>query len=244
MKKNYRIISCCICYLLLLTSHVEAFINKRLSSSSIKPRIPCNNERHISEIQEYRKSVRDMNVETVKFSSLSILKSVSLDTAVLPTDGLRISQLPPRISLLIIVSTMLSLFLASPAEGIKDTKGLFGGKLWPVTDVLIPGINLLIRILLAKVGLLIESAVKKVASIGLPEEKDFVGRDDWSICTLSERESISNKYVKYRFELDNPSSYIPLDIGQEVPINISTISCLHCFNLSSNSPIHHSFHFE
>merc|ERR1711998_707706 len=42
------------------------------------------------------------------------------------------------------------------------------------------------------------------------------GQNDWSICTLSERESLSNKYVKYRFELENPAAYIPLDIGQEV----------------------------
>ena len=205
-------------------------MNTRLSLSSIKPRTPLVDEQHMWEIQKNRKGVRNVNLEREKLSSTSSLKSVSLDTAVLPTNGLRISPFSPKISLLIVVSTILSLFVALPAEDIKDTKSLFGGKLWPLTDVLIPGIALLIRILFAKIGLLIESAVRKVARISQPEKKDFVGRDDWSICTLSERESISSKYVKYRFELDDPSSYIPLDIGQEVPYHQCLFSIISCFH--------------
>ena len=216
MRNTFQTMLCFKCFLLLLMARVEAFRSTRFSYNSIKWKTPLNPERHVSAIQRNGKSISDAKHEVFKHASPSMLKSISLDTAVLPTNGLRVAPFSPRVSLFIIVSTIFGLILASPVEDMKGTKGLFGGKLWPFTDVLFPGVALLIRIILAKIGLLVESSVKKIASIGKQEQKDFVGRNDWSICTISERESISNRYVKYRFELDNPSSYIPVDIGQEV----------------------------
>jgi hypothetical protein len=40
---------------------------------------------------------------------------------------------------------------------------------------------------------------------------------DWSVCKLQHRESLfGGRYTRYRFDLENPSSKIPLYIGQEV----------------------------
>ena len=80
-------------------------------------------------------------------------------------------------------------------------KNSVGDKFWPLTSVVFPGVALFARILIAKFGLLIESTVKNIANLSSSEEKELVGRDDWSICTLSERESVSSRYVKYRFIL-------------------------------------------
>ena len=215
MKIDYKMILCYLCFFCIMTSTRSLLFSPRPLARTP----PVYNQKQESEMHRNKKSINNVKLELEKPSSLTRLKSVSLDTAILPTNGLRISPLsfPPRFSLFILVSAVLSSLVVSPGEKLmKNTKGIFLGKLWPITDVLVPGITLLVRILFAKVGLLIESAVKKVTSIGVAEEKDFVGGDDWSICTVSERESISSKYVKYRFELDNPSSYVPLDIGQEV----------------------------
>lgn len=217
MKIDYKMILCYLCFFCIMTSTRSLLFSPRPLARTP----PVYNQKQESEMHRNKKSINNVKLEQEKSSTLTRLKSVSLDTAILPTHGLRVSPLsfPPRFSLFILVSAVLSSLVVSPGEKLmKNTKGIFLGKLWPITDVLVPGITLLVRILFAKVGLLIESAVKKVTSIGVAEEKDFVGGDDWSICTVSERESISSKYVKYRFELDNPSSYVPLDIGQEITL--------------------------
>lgn len=47
--------------------------------------------------------------------------------------------------------------------------------------------------------------------------------DDWSVCKLQNREILyGGRYTRYRFELENSASSIPLYIGQEV----STYNCI------------------
>ena len=149
------------------------------------------------------------------------LSTISLDTAVIPSSGL--SWTPSIRSLMFLVSTCIAFIVSKVSMGSEITlKRDMKKNLWLFTDVLFPGISLVSRIAVAKIGLLIEKSLKKIASLGEPEEREFVGQNDWSICTLSERESLSNKYVKYRFELENPAAYIPLDIGQEVSLILNS----------------------
>jgi len=59
----------------------------------------------------------------------------------------------------------------------------------------------------------IQRIVTKVVDLNPAEEIDI---DEWKVCTLLDREDISPKYSRYRFELLNPDGVLPLSIGQEL----------------------------
>lgn len=59
----------------------------------------------------------------------------------------------------------------------------------------------------------IQRIVTKVVDLNPAEEIDI---DEWKVCTLLDREDISPKYSRYRFELLNPDGVLPLNIGQEL----------------------------
>ena len=90
------------------------------------------------------------------------------------------------------------------------------GSLFAVSKNIFPGIILFSKVLSAKISLLLEKGIRKLLSLTEDDEPEVVGQDDWSICTLGEREAISSRHVKYRFELENPDAIVPLEVGQEV----------------------------
>lgn len=155
------------------------------------------------------------------------LSSVSLDSALLTSSRLPINTISSSIFLMFSTFILANKNIATSIGVIEksfDIRRFFS----KFTSSIIPGIALFSRIFFAKLLLLIEVLVKKLIGISNRNKRELVGQEDWSICTLNERESISNKFVKYRFELETPSAVVPVEIGQEViitytypPLNIA-----------------------
>lgn len=56
-----------------------------------------------------------------------------------------------------------------------------------------------------------------MSALGSSSSAKDIKLDDWNVCKLQHRESLfGGRYTRYRFDLENPSSKIPLYIGQEV----------------------------
>ena len=53
--------------------------------------------------------------------------------------------------------------------------------------------------------------------LGVKKLAEDVKLDDWNVCKLQQREALfGGRYTRYRFDLENSSSKMPLYIGQEV----------------------------
>ena len=157
-------------------------------------------------LERYRKGI-----------SNSKLSAFSLDSAILPGNNAFFS--PMSSALLILFSTYIAFYkrIYSSAGFFKNIGSLFGGRVGSMTKGILPGLTFIYRVLVAKIMMLVETSLKNIAGFAnIDEEQELVGHDDWSICTLSERESVSSKYIKYRFEMENPSAVIPLVVGQEL----------------------------
>lgn len=62
-------------------------------------------------------------------------------------------------------------------------------------------------------------ALKEAASsmFGIKKSGGDVKLDDWNVCKLQQRETLfGGRYTRYRFDLENSASKMPLYIGQEV----------------------------
>ena len=56
-----------------------------------------------------------------------------------------------------------------------------------------------------------------MSMLGSSSPSKDIKLDDWNVCKLQHRESLfGGRYTRYKFDLENPSSKIPLYIGQEV----------------------------
>lgn len=85
-----------------------------------------------------------------------------------------------------------------------------------LTNDFIPGVSENIKITYANILISLERFQRiatKIVDLNPAEEIDI---EEWKVCTLSDREDISSKYSKYRFELLNPDGVLPLNIGQEL----------------------------
>ena len=217
--------------LFLLSRSCESYILKSLNILSKKAFTPTSKS-PLSLLS------RVDNKDGQRISS-SRLSAFSLDSAVLPANSPIFS--PFSSALVILASTFLAFYnkqiptkdgdgvvtrvISTLFNGIftgvvsifGSATELFGRRLGLNSKGLVPGLVLFFRIVMAKIMMFVEYTVKSVVDLGNDEdEPELIGRDDWSICTLSERESLSSRYVKYRFELEDPSAKLPLEVGQEV----------------------------
>lgn len=145
-----------------------------------------------------------------KTSRLSLF---SLDTTMLPAKKTFLPHLTSSIIVLFSVFLAIKNKLVPILEVSQNP--IIGG-IYDVSKNVFPGLILFSKVLSAKLSLLLEKGVRKLLRLTEDDDPEVVGQDDWSICTLGEREAISNRHVKYRFELDNPAAIVPLEVGQEV----------------------------
>ena len=162
------------------------------------------------------------------------LNSFSLDMPVLPFSSNR-GYISSITSSLVIVC--MAIYLAAAKRSFPDIGGILpqnlntsdmGIAIFNSIRSFIPGVVLFFRIVFAKLFFLIELSLKKIKKVIKKEASEIIGREDWTICTLNERESLSSKYVKYRFEFENPKAIASLEVGQEVYItNITNLQICH-----------------
>ena len=163
------------------------------------------------------------------------LNSFSLDIPVLPFSSNK-GYISSITSSLFIVC--MTIYLAAEKRRFPDivdilpqnlNKSDMRNAIYNSIKSFIPGLILFSRIVFAKLFFLIELSYKKIKKVIKKEASEIIGREDWTICTLNERESLSSKYIKYRFEFENPKAIASLEVGQEVYITNKT-----------NLPIHYN----
>ena len=85
-----------------------------------------------------------------------------------------------------------------------------------LTDEILPLVAFALRVFASKISLYTEdlrSTLGNVFNLFPPEDIDI---KEWKTCTLFERESISPRHNRYRFELANADGVLPLYVGQEL----------------------------
>lgn len=165
--------------------------------------------------------VLDRKISTTKRRKLQ--STISLDTVIL--GGSKFSF--QRIGFYVILITLIvnRLFLASRGDVLeKNTQKSTDRQTTKDSDS-----SLIQKILqffskyskaISKVFFSSVQVVKEaVANIAYPNREENVPLEDWNVCKLQERESLfGGRYIRYRFELEKPTSKISTFIGQEVRI--------------------------
>eukprot|EP01041_Mallomonas_annulata_P000714 gene714-1375_t len=148
----------------------------------------------------------------------NILSHFTLDRSVLPQGGA-----PLYVNIIWMVLTAFAslaikkLFEQVPIiEGAKNAAVTVGSSLSNIRGGFIPKLKYFSRVISGRSAVLVENGVefiRRVLDINPAEELDI---KDWNGCILDERELLQGGYMRYRFELKNPSGVLPLYIGQEV----------------------------
>lgn len=157
---------------------------------------------------------------TAKQMKLNMMHTISLDTAVLSGSKFGLQKLGFCILLMTLAGSRLFRSISSESQ-VSSGKGQTPKSNGSVKNIVQFFIKSLARIsgglvssILSTVDV-IKNAAKFVAG-GNSVEKD-IKLDDWNVCKLQQREVLfGGRYTRYRFELENTASKMPLYIGQEV----------------------------
>ena len=184
---------------LAVRHHTSYFINSPKRNS-----ININDHRHHSLHQRV-----NLNV---------LASSFSLDQSIVPKG---IFSKGISSTLLIVAISGIFAILKSVFGTIDTTNGIFG----KLNDSIFPGMRLCLLVLTAKFRIFFESIQSYISEMFFMDPPEEIDLRDWQICSLSERESLPGRYVKYRFELDNPNCILPLEVGQEVFFYLLYATC-------------------
>jgi hypothetical protein len=160
---------------------------------------------------------------TAKEMNLNMIHTISLDTAVLSGSKFGLQKLGFCILLMTLAGSRLLKSLSSESQ-VPSGKGQSpksNGSVKNIVQFFIKSLaNIsvsLVSSVLSTVGVL-KNAAKSV--VGGNSVEEDIKLDDWNVCKLQQREVLfGGRYTRYRFELENTASKMPLYIGQEVGNN-------------------------
>lgn len=171
---------------------------------------------------------------TAKQMKLNMIHTISLDTAVLSGSKFGLQKLGFCILLMTLAGSRLfkSLYSESQVPSGKGQTPKSNGSVKNIVQFFIKSLASIsmgiVNSVLSTVGVL-KNAAKTVVGGGSVEED--IKLDDWNVCKLQQREVLfGGRYTRYRFELENTASKMPLYIGQEVRCCYLFIIFRHCCN--------------
>jgi hypothetical protein len=204
-----------------------------------------------------RHGAKKIDIQSLKpsaFHQRNMIHTISLDTAVLSGSKFGLQKLGFCILLMTLAGSRLLKSLSSESQ-VPSGKGQSpksNGSVKNIVQFFIKSLaNIsvsLVSSVLSTVGVL-KNAAKSV--VGGNSVEEDIKLDDWNVCKLQQREVLfGGRYTRYRFELENTASKMPLYIGQEVGNNrflsfcVTTLSVLklpvnifNCRRLSCARPI-------
>lgn len=154
--------------------------------------------------------------------------NIDLDTTVIPYPFQAVSNMksknPTFVSMGILVLVAFAVIksfnflmqMKTDNKIITSLQGVWNKVSKKIQYDVVPYITLGYRVAMAKLSLL----MGKVSSTFAPSKGTAANLSDWNVCVLKERKVLPGNYVKYRFSLSDPNTYLPLLPGQEVSTTI------------------------
>ena len=210
----YRLFAVCIT--LALPAAITCFHHSINTKIRYAP-----NESKLSNFKNFL--IRDGRTSaTLKHLKPPSMHSISLDTAVLSGGKFGSQRNCFCVLLLALVASrfLKSLSGESEASSIKspESKATASSPAQNVIESLIRKFTTITGALSATIKSSIAGLKEAATSmLGLKKLAEDVKLDDWNVCKLQQREALfGGRYTRYRFDLENSSSKMPLYIGQEV----------------------------
>lgn len=143
----------------------------------------------------------------------------SLDRSVLPPkSGIFSTSLPVCIAVVLLSFIIRALSNGILLESAKAVGNIFGNFFSFLRTDFLPLTKLGTKIISAKATVVMENLTGLFSKFFDSNPAEEIDIKDWVPCVLEERENLPGGYLRYRFELDNPSAVIPLFMGQEVQL--------------------------
>ena len=167
---------------------------------------------------------------TAKQMKLNMIHTISLDTAVLSGSKFGLQKLGFCMLLITLAGSRFFKSLSSESQ-VPSGKGQTPKSSGSVKNIVQSFVKGLVNISMSIVNTVFSAfgAVKNAAKnvVGGNSVEEDIKLDDWNVCKLQQREVLfGGRYTRYRFELENTASKMPLYIGQEVSFWCINVACI------------------